>query len=78
MVFEKVCALITDQFGVSENVITMKTLFVEDLNADSLDIVELIMAVEEEFDISEIEDNTLENIKTVGDVVNFIKDKLER
>ena len=72
MVFEKIKALISDQFTYDEEKITMETSFADDLNADSLDIVELIMAIEEEFDI-EIDENEVENAKTVADVVNFLK-----
>jgi len=74
MVFEKIKALISDQFTYDEEKITMETSFVEELNADSLDIVELIMAIEEEFDI-EIDENEVDNVKTVGDVVSFLSDK---
>jgi acyl carrier protein len=72
MVFEKVVRLLSEQFGVEESTITMKTSFEEDLGADSLDIVELSMTLEEEFDFGEIEDADLENLKTVGDVVELI------
>jgi acyl carrier protein len=74
MVFEKVKEIISGQFGADEEKLTMETAFVEDLNADSLDVVELIMAIEEEFDM-EIDDSEVENIKTVGDLVNYITDK---
>lgn len=76
MVFEKVCGLIADQLGVNRESLTMRTTF-EDLGADSLDVVELIMAVEEEFNIGEVEDDALEGIETIGDVVAFIKERLE-
>ncbi len=69
--FEKIKAIIVDQLGVEESAVTMEASFLEDLGADSLDIVELIMAIEEEFDI-EIPDEEAENISTVGDAVNFI------
>lgn len=75
MVLEKIEALISEQFGVDKSEIGMSTSFVEDLNADSLDVVEFIMALEEEFDI-QINDEDVENIKTVGDVVNYINEKL--
>ena len=55
---------------------TEETTFVGDLGADSLDLVELIMSVEEAFELGQVEDNTLENVKTVGDVVNFIKERI--
>ena len=69
--FEKVKAIIVDQLGVEEDVVTMEASFLEDLGADSLDIVELIMALEEEFDV-EIPDEDAEKISTVGDAVNYI------
>lgn len=71
MVFEKIRQLLAEQFGVDEDSITMETSFIDDLNADSLDIVELIMVIEEEFEIT-INDDDVENVKTVGDVVNYI------
>lgn len=72
MVFEKIKSIIADQLGVEESEIKMESSFVDDLGADSLDIVELIMALEEEFDI-EIPDEDAEKIATVGDVVDYIK-----
>ncbi len=72
MVFEKVQAIICDKFGVDEEEVTMETSFKEDLNADSLDMVEIIMALEEEFDIGEINEDAVAGIETVGDAVNFI------
>ncbi len=72
MVFEKVKKIIVEQLGVEEDDIAMEASFIDDLGADSLDIVELIMALEEEFDI-EIPDSEAENIKTVGDAVDYIK-----
>ncbi|MBP3337371.1 MAG: acyl carrier protein [Clostridia bacterium] len=72
MEFEKVKEIIVDQLGVDEDAVTMEASFIDDLGADSLDIVELIMALEEEFDL-EIPDSEAENIKVVGDVVNYIK-----
>lgn len=72
MEFEKVKEIIVDQLGVDEDAVTMEASFIDDLGADSLDIVELIMALEEEFDL-EIPDSEAENIKVVGDAVNYIK-----
>lgn len=72
-IFEKVKGVIVEQLGVTEGNITMKASFIDDLGADSLDIVELIMALEEEFDI-EIPDSDAEKVVTVGDVVEYIKD----
>ena len=68
----KVKSIIADQLGVGEDEIKMESSFIEDLGADSLDIVELVMAMEEEFEI-EIPDEEAENIKTVGDAINYIK-----
>ncbi len=73
MEFEKVRDIIVEQLGVEESAVTMEASFIDDLGADSLDIVELIMALEEEFDI-EIPDGEAENIKVVSDVVNYIKE----
>ena len=72
-IFEKVKGVIVEQLGVAEGNITMKASFIDDLGADSLDIVELIMALEAEFDI-EIPDSDAEKVVTVGDVVEYIKD----
>ena len=69
--FEKVKTIIVDQLGVDEDAVTMEASFLDDLGADSLDIVELIMALEEEFDV-EIPDEEAEKITTVGDAVNYI------
>lgn len=71
--FEKVKALISEQLGIDEADITMESSFIEDLGADSLDIVELVMALEEEFDIV-IPDEDAEKIRTVGEAVNYIKE----
>ena len=72
-VFDKVKEIIVEQLGVAENAINTEASFIDDLGADSLDIVELIMALEEEFDI-EIPDSDAEKVVTVGDVVDYIKD----
>lgn len=72
VVFEKVREIVVDQLGVEEDDVTMEASFIDDLGADSLDIVELIMALEEEFDL-EIPDEEAEKISTVGDVVEYIK-----
>ena len=71
--FEKIKSVIVDQLGIDESAVTMDASFVDDLGADSLDIVELIMGLETEFDI-EIPDEEAENITTVGDAVNYIKE----
>jgi acyl carrier protein len=67
----KVKSIIADQLGVGEDEIRPESSFIEDLGADSLDIVELVMAMEEEFEV-EIPDEEAENIKTVGDAINYI------
>ncbi|MDD2351963.1 MAG: acyl carrier protein [Candidatus Caldatribacteriota bacterium] len=71
---EKVKKIIVDQLGVEEDKIGEDSSFIDDLGADSLDIVELIMAFEEEFDI-EISDEDAEKIKSVGDVIRYLEDK---
>ena len=76
MVFEKVKSIISEQLGVDEEEITMESSFIDDLGADSLDIVELIMALETEFDI-EIPDEDAEKVTSVGDVVEYIKSHVE-
>ncbi|MDO9574189.1 MAG: acyl carrier protein [Candidatus Contubernalis sp.] len=70
-VFEKVKGMIVEQLGVDEEEVKKETSF-KDLNADSLDIVELVMAMEEEFDL-EISDEQVEKIKTVGDVTEYLE-----
>jgi len=74
-VFVKVKKIIVDQLSVDESEVIYDASFIEDLGADSLDIVELVMALEEEFDI-EIPDNSAEKIATVGDAVDYIKQVL--
>lgn len=71
-IFESVRNILVDQLGVDVDMVTMESNFIDDLNADSLDIVELVMAMEQEFGIS-IPDEEAERIKTVGDAVDFIK-----
>ena len=71
-IFEKVKEVIIDQLAVEDDAIKMETSFIDDLGADSLDIVELIMALEEEFDL-QIPDSEAEKIMSVGDVVEYIK-----
>lgn len=76
MIFEKVKAIIADKLSIEEDEITMESSFIEDLGADSLDIVELIMALEDEFEL-EIPDEEAENISTVADVVEYIREHSE-
>lgn len=75
-IFEKVKNIIAEQLSIESQGITMESSFVDDLGADSLDIVELIMALETEFDI-EIPDEDAEKIATVGDAVEYIKSHSE-
>ena len=72
MVFEKVKEILCDQLDVEEEKVTMEANIMEDLEADSLDVVDLVMSLEEEFDI-EIPDVEVENIKEVGDIVKYIE-----
>ena len=74
-IFEKIKAIIVDQLGVAEASVTMEASFIDDLGADSLDIVELVMALEEEFDM-EIPDSDAEKVVTVSDVVEYIKENV--
>ena len=74
-VFEKVKNIIVEQLGVNETAVTPDASFIDDLGADSLDIVELVMALEEEFDI-EIPDTDAEKVVTVQDVVDYIKENV--
>ena len=75
--FEKVRDIIVETLSCEADEVTMEASLTDDLGADSLDLVELIMSVEEAFELGQVEDNTLENVKTVGDVVNFIKERVE-
>ena len=72
MIFEKVCALIAEQFNVDADSITMDTSFEDDLNADSV-----TMALEEEFDIGELTEEDTASVKTVGDLVHFLQSKVD-
>ena len=76
MVFDKVKKIIIDQLDVEEDKVTEAASITDDLGADSLDVVDLVMSFEEEFDI-EIPDDQVEKIKTVGDIVKFIEEKTE-
>ncbi len=74
MVFEKVKQIISEQFNISESELTLYTSFADDLNADSLDIFQIIMAIEEEFEI-EISNEDAEKVSSIGDVVDYIKEQ---
>lgn len=71
---KKMKEIIADQLGVSEDEVTLEASFKEDLDADSLDLFELVMALEEEYDV-EIPSDDLAELNTVGDVINYLKDK---
>ncbi len=73
MVFDKVKEILVNQLDVEEDAVTMDASIADDLGADSLDIVDLVMTLEDEFDL-EIPDEEIENIKSVGDVVKFIEE----
>ena len=76
-VLAKMQELIGEQFAVDADEITMETSFEEDLGADSVDLVELIMAMEEEFDVGEVAEEDLAELKTVGDCVNYLVARLK-
>lgn len=73
MVFEKIRALLSEQLDIEEEEITMESKLAEDLGADSLDVVDLIMAIEDEFEV-EVLDEDIEKVVTVGDIVNYVSD----
>lgn len=77
-IFLTLRGLIAEQFAMDAEEITMNTAFEEDLGADSVDLVELVMAMEEEFEIGETQEEDLNGLKTVGDVVNYVSGKLAK
>ena len=77
-VFERMQRIIADQFSVEPDEITLETAFEADLGADSVDLVELVMSMEEEFDIGEVQEDELAALSTVGDCVDFMNSKLDR
>ncbi len=72
MVFETIRAIIAEQLDLAEEDITMESALIEDLGADSLDVVDLIMSIEDEFEI-EVPDEAIENMRTIGDAVKYIE-----
>lgn len=74
-VFEEVRTLVAEQLGVEKSVVTQGASFEEDLRADSLTLVELLMALEEKFDLPDIPEEEADKIKTVADVVNYVESK---
>ena len=75
-IFKTMQDLIAEQFAIDADEISMDSSFVGDLGADSVDLVELVMAMEEEFDIGEIDEEDLAGLKTVGDCVRYLNSKL--
>jgi len=75
-IFKTMQDLIAEQFAIDADEISMESSFVDDLGADSVDLVELVMAMEEEFDIGEIDEEDLASLKTVGDCVRYLNGKL--
>ena len=76
MTFDKITEILAEQLDADRDAMTADTKIADDLGADSLDLVDLIMAVEDEFDI-EIPDEDVENIQTIGDIVNYIDEKVK-
>lgn len=76
-VFERMKTIIAEQFQTDEDKITMDTAFEGDLGADSIDLMELVLSMEEEFGIEEVQDAELAGLTTVGDCVNFLNSKLD-
>ena len=76
-IFERMQTIIADQFSVNPDDITADTSFEDDLGADSVDLVELVMSMEEEFEIGEVLEEELATLSTVGDFVEFLTNKLE-
>lgn len=75
MVFEKLKSILSNQFDVEEDTITMETNIMEDLGADSLDVVDMLMSLEDEFDV-EIPDEEIEKMRTVAEVVAYIEENM--
>ena len=76
-IFQTMRDLVAEQFAMDPAEITMETSFEEDLGADSVDLVELVMAMEQEFDMGEAGEDELTGLKTVGDAVNYVASKLK-
>ena len=76
-IFQTMQELVAEQFAMEPSEVTMETSLEEDLGADSVDLVELVMAMEEEFEMGEVQEEDLGKLKTVGDAVNYIAGKLK-
>ena len=77
MIFDKLKTIIAQQFGVEENAVTAEMSFEDDLGADSVDLVELSMAREEEFGVEEMSEDDVAGIRTVGDLLKYLQERLE-
>lgn len=77
MIFDTLRKLLSEQFGVEPETITMDTGFEDDLGADSVDLVELSMALEEEFGLEEMSEEDVASIKTVGDLVHYLQNRVD-
>lgn len=77
MIFDKLKTIIAQQFGVEENAVTAEMSFEDDLGADSVDLVELSMALEEEFGVEEMNEDDVAGIRTVGDLLKYLQERLE-
>ncbi len=75
--FEKLCKLIAEQFGVEPDTVSADTAFVDDLGADSVDLMDLSMALEEEFGMEEMDGDEIESIVTVGDLYKYMQEHLD-
>ncbi|MBR0447756.1 MAG: acyl carrier protein [Clostridia bacterium] len=76
MVFEKIKEILSNQFDVEADSITLETDIVDDLGADSLDLVDMLMSLEDEFSIGEVPDEMVEKIRTVGQLVTYIEENM--
>jgi len=72
MIYDKLCEILADQFAIEQSTISMDTSFIGDLAVDSLDVVELTMAIEEAFNVPEFDDETIAGLATVGDLYQFL------
>ena len=75
MIYEKILKLVAEQFAEEEESLSRDTNFMDDLNADSLDVVDMLMSLEDEFDV-EIPDEEIEKMRTVGEVVSYIEEHM--
>jgi acyl carrier protein len=76
MVFEKLKGILSEQFEVDADTITLETDIVDDLGADSLDLVDMLMSLEDEFSIGEVPDEMIEKVRTVGQLVTYIEENI--